>query len=362
MPFPFVAVTLPDDTPPAYVAGLLSACTQAYPEGTCRTAAAGSLPAVTPNPTSDVAPPVNSGPLQNPSSEAASTERPLGEKDVTPEGANSDSAIVANITWANPTTALLQLGLPHWRNHRWVSRTITFKEHDQPVERYRALGFTIGSLSVTVGEVARLEQEARESEKPPPAAAVEKPTPAPAPPTAVVTPRRVGTGASEDQTPPSPLETPSHWFLRGYLAGELGEGFDAVRRGGTLGVGLYGESWGGHVSGYYTDASGNGLQAAFSGVELKLDLRVALEMLEAQISIGGGYGHLDARITKEASQDYATGVIAVNVMPAQWVVAPFVGVGARVFRGFVTDVAEFDHLGPITPYLHVGVALGTPSK
>jgi hypothetical protein len=125
---------------------------------------------------------------------------------------------------------------------------------------------------------------------------------------------------------------------------------------------LYGESWGGHVSGYYTDASGNGLQAAFSGVELKLDLRVALEMLEAQISIGGGYGHLDARITKEASQDYATGVIAVNVMPAQWVVAPFVGVGARVFRGFVTDVAEFDHLGPITPYLHVGVALGTPSK
>src|SRR5690606_4115904 len=150
--------------------------------------------------------------------------------------------IVANVTWQTPTTATVLLGLPHWRNHRWIERSVPFKEHDQPLERYRALGFTIGSLAVTIAEVAKLEQEARET-TPPPDAVTEKrdtesrPVEAAAAPSATATPAPI-------YGPPDPVDIPivasddeaSRVFVRGYVAGELGQGFDALRRGGTIAI------------------------------------------------------------------------------------------------------------------------------
>lgn len=344
MSFPFVAVTLPDDTPPPYVAGLLSACTQAYHEGTCETA--GGRP-----------PPARSEAEETPGSTGtAAGGTPSSD-------AEAESQILADVRWEDTTTAILQLGLPHWRDHRWLTRTITFKEHDHLVERYRAIGFTIGSLSITVAEVARLEREARETaretqggpESTAPSAAPSTEPPSPSAPTPT----------SSEPIPlevPTPVATPSNWFVSGYVAGELGEGFDAIRRGGTLGVGIYGQQWGCHVSGYYTDASGNGLTAALSGVELKLDLRLTAKVLETRLSVGAGYGHLDAKVTKAAADDFATGVVAVNIRPSQWAVAPFLGVGARIFRGFTTDVPELDDLGPVAPYVQLGVTFNTPHR
>lgn len=368
MPFPFVAVTLPADTPPAYVTGLLSACTQAYPEGTCRTDGDDSPLS---RDTSAGAPTIADGgseetgvPVVGSAPETAPT--PLDGGPSLPGAApastsDDDEMILATVTWGTPTTATLVLGFPHWRNQRWISRSVVFKEQDQPLERYRALGFTIGSLAETVAEVARLEREARATEEPDP------PEPTATATTAVPVPPRPEKLTTIDDTrldvPAEPTtQRPPYWFVRGYAAGEFGEGFDAMRRGGTLGVGFYRESWGGHVSGYYTDASGNGLSAAFAGIELMFDFRVLLQSVEAQLSLGGGYGHLDARFSKETSQDYPTAVMAVNFMPAHWVVAPYIGVGARMFQGFVTDVPGLDHLGPITPFLHVGLALGSPGE
>jgi hypothetical protein len=367
VPFPFVAVTLPADTPPAYVTGLLSACTQAYPEGACRTdsddsplsrdAAGGG--STVPAEASDAAsaPAVGSAPETAPTLPDPAPSLP-GAK--VPTSSEDDEMILATVTWGTPTTATLVLGFPHWRNQRWISRSVVFKEQDQPLERYRALGFTIGSLAETVAEVARLEREARASEEPDPpdptAAATVSVPPSPEKLPAVDVPLL-------DEAPRErAAQRPAYWFVRGYAAGEFGEGFDAMRRGGTLGVGFYRESWGGHVSGYYTDASGNGLSAAFAGIELMFDFRVLLQSVEAQLSLGGGYGHLDARFSKETSQDFPTAVMAVNFMPAHWVVAPYIGVGARMFRGFITDVPGLDHLGPITPFLHVGLALGSPGQ
>lgn len=342
VPFPFVAVTLPDDTPPPYVAGLLSACTQAYHEGTCETAG-GRLPTA------------RAEAEGTPGSPAVPSEStPPTDSDVAAE-----SRILADLRWEDTTTAILQLGLPHWRDHRWLTRTITFKEHDQLLERYRAIGFTIGSLSITVAEVARLEQEAREGERKPEPAAPTTAAPSSQPPSPA--PAATATSAqAATLVEPAPRETPSTWSVSGFVAGELGEGFDAIRRGGTLGVGVYGQYWGGHVSAYYTDASGNGLTAALSGVELKLDVRLTAKVLETRVSVGAGYGHLDAKVTKEAAHDFATGVVAVDIRPSQWAVAPFLGVGARVFRGFTTDVPELDDLGPVAPYVQLGVTFNAP--
>lgn len=353
MPFPFVAVTLPDDTPPAYVASLLSACSQAYPEGSCRTDPDSSLPTATNAESgSDVA--------TKAASEAAAA------KSSSSNSANPDSVILANITWTNPTTATLLLGLPHWRNHRWIERSVPFKEQDQPLERYRALGFTIGSLAVTVSEVAKLEQEAREPDpKAEPAVERVKPpeptgktVPAPKPP------------ASPGEDPPDAVDIPiitgdheaTSLFVRGYLAGELGEGFDTVRRGGGAGLGLFGNRWGARVSGYYSDASAGGLAATFAGVELTADLRVEWTVLEANICVGAGYGHLSARVDKEASQVFPSGVVSVNLTPTRWPIAPYLGLGARIFRGFETDVPELDPLGPVTPFLQVGLILSSQSN
>jgi hypothetical protein len=351
VPFPFVAVTLPDDTPPAYVASLLSACSQAYPEGSCQTGPDSSPATAT---TGEQTPP---GPD---SSNGDSTPTDARQSKSQPGERADDSVILANINWTNPNTATVNLGLPHWRNHRWIERSLPFKEHDQPLERYRALGFTIGSLAVTVSEVAKLEQEAREPEPkvdaPPETTAAVGAQPEPA---TTTTPATVVDPPDALDIPVITDDGPSQLSLRGYLAGELGEGFDTVRRGGSVGVGLFGENWGGHVNGYYSDASGNGLNATFAGVEVTADLRIEWPMLEANICVGGGYGHLSARVDKEASQVYPSGLIAVNVMPARWRLAPYLGLGVRLFRGFETDVPGLDSLGPVTPFIQLGVVLSS---
>jgi hypothetical protein len=354
VPFPFVAVTLPDDTPPAYVAGLLSACSQAYPEGSCRREPDSSPPAA-----SESGEQLGAAPAPQVTAPSGAS----GEKDPVEDGAAS-SVIVANVTWADGETATVLLGLPHWRNHRWLERSVPFKEHDQPLERYRALGFTIGSLAVTVSEVAKLEQEAREPE-PKAEAPAEKSTadtarplgePKPTPPVADDPPDIIDVPVISAEVEPSRV------FIRGYLAGEIGEGFDKVRRGGNVGVGLFGRRWGAHVSGYYSDASGNGLDATFSGVELTADVRLEWPMIEANLCVGGGYGHLNARVDKETSQVFPSGVLVVNLMPTGWPLAPYLGFGARIFRGFETDVPGLDPVGPITPFLQLGLTLSSESR
>ncbi len=356
MPFPFVAVTLPDDTPPAYVAGLLSACSQAYPEGSCRRDSDSSSPATnSAEGTGSPKPEVNVVPDPP---RAAAVEDGESPKDV---------VILANITWSDATTATVLLGLPHWRNQRWIERSVPFKEHDQPLERYRALGFTVGSLAVTVAEVARLEREAREPlpespkphSEPPPEA---KPQPPPPTSKPLTPPRPNDPLDTIDAREPPDDDEPSTLFVRGYVAGEMGEGFDTVRKGGALGLGLFGRRWGGHVSGYYTDASRSGLDATFAGLELTLDLRFEWEMLEANVRVGGGYGNLTARIDKEASALYPTGIVGVNLMPSRWRWAPYFGFGMRLFRGVETDAPGLDTLGPLTPYLQLGLALGSQSN
>ena len=67
--------------------------------------------------------------------------------------------ILGTVSWVDDNTAELLLGLPHWRNNRWLERQLDFKEEDELIERHRAVGFALGSLAGTVAEVARLEQE-----------------------------------------------------------------------------------------------------------------------------------------------------------------------------------------------------------
>lgn len=357
VPFPFVAVTLPDDTPPAYVAGLVTACSQAYPEGNCHADSA-EPPASVP---SDGQPPQSEGATDGRSESGGESPEPPPA-----DSSGKTGVIVANVTWPTPTTATVLLGLPHWRNHRWIERSVPFKEQDQALERYRALGFTIGSLAVTIAEVAKLEQEARETTTstdavsdtretesrpveppPPPPPQTNPPAPIYDPPDAVDIP--IVTNDDE----------PSRLFVRGYAAGELGEGFDALRRGGSVALGLFGAHWGARISGHYGNASGDGLDATFAGLEVSADVRLVWPALEADLCIGGGYGHLNARIDKEASRAFPSGTIAVHLMPTRWVVAPYLGVGARVLQVIETDVPELDPLGPFTPFVQLGLVLSS---
>src|SRR5690606_8072206 len=120
---------------------------------------------------------------------------------------------------------------------------------------------------------------------------------------------------------------------------------------------------GARISGHYGDASGDRLDATFAGVEVSADVRLVWPTLEANLCVGGGYGHLNARIDKEASRAFPSGTVAVNLMPTRWVVAPYLGVGARVLQVVDTDVPELDPLGPITPFVQLGLVLSAePSE
>lgn len=355
MPFPVVAVTLPEDTPPAYVAGLLSACTQAYAQGTCKRDSDLSQEPQRPDGSAASSEPASTASV-SPNALTPSTDSPEDSE------ASSEAPILATVSWSSPTTVSLLLGLPHWRNNRWLERAITFQEPDQPLERYRAIGFTIGSLAGTVSEVARLEQEAREAGATPAAEQGSSESPeAPRLERPVATETR---SPSETRPRPSLAEPDpaSHWFVRVFLAAELGEGFDALRRGGSLGVGVYTTGWGTHLSGYYTDGSGSGIDATFAGAEWTLDFRLRVRALEAQLSVGGGYGVVRAQVNKEQTEGFPSGVVALQIMPAEWTFAPYLGLGARIFRGIATDVPGLDHLGPITPFVHLGVAVGSTAR
>lgn len=355
MPFPYVAVTLPDDTPPAYVAGLLSACSQAYPQGGCRSGAEGSAPP--PHVATSETDGAAHGSPAIATREPAPTSPPRA---VVPDSPTSEAPVIlANVSWPDSTTATLLLGLPHWGNHRWLERSLTFKEQDQPLERYRALGFTVGSLAVTVSEVARLEQEAHQADT---LAAPTKTSPA-SETTAAAAPRQKPAAAPppEDDAPPGAADpvtvdiTPVDLSFRGTLAGEIGEGFSVVRRGAAVGLGLSGESWGVQVNGSYTDVSGGLLTASLAGAEAALTFQTDWQYINAQLYLGGGYHLLSARVTKQSDQAFPSGVFGVNLTQTHWSIAPFLGLGARFFDSFTTDVPELGTLGTFSPFVMLGV-------
>lgn len=191
MVLPIIGVELPAGAEAPEVAALIEACDRAFLEGECRRA---------------------------PSAE---------------EGPAADLA--ASIEWLSSTEARVTIARP--RDSASDSEEVTFLEQDAPLERYRALGFAIGSLgSAFVAEP-----------KPPPEPPAPKETaPEPTPPRTFDPPDPITDHPVEPAPPLDPALTRVQLEL-GLLGGN---GLEHPRLGGELAlwVPVYGR-WVSRVSG-----------------------------------------------------------------------------------------------------------------
>jgi hypothetical protein len=133
-----------------------------------------------------------------------------------PEGGTQAVAIV---TWQSDGRATVEVGLRREGKPEWRSRNVSFGVADDPVERWRAVGFVVGTLArgEAPGEPTANPTEAT------PAPKLAEPTPKPSEPVRVVPPKAA----------PVVLPThPAHAALE--LGAVMGPGLDGLRTGGVL--------------------------------------------------------------------------------------------------------------------------------
>jgi hypothetical protein len=356
VPFPFVAVTLPPDTPPAYTAALLEACTQAYGEGDCRTAPGTTRTAEGQSPGDTSAPSA----ADSTASPAPSTVSPTSEPTAEPLAADSlgEPRILATVGWQDDLRAEVFLGMPHWINSRWIEWHLAFKEQDQLVERHRAVGFALGRLAATVAEVAQREREGQQAEnKEVPSRP--KPTESPAPP--LQTPPTDSTPTVLVKPLPAPLEledeapdTESSVFSAALLGAELGTGFRGVRIGGAAGFELTFDNR--FVLGLRGHLTGDTFHATFAGAEILGGIVWEPGPIEIQLSFGGGWNYVSARVDKTAFEHVVGGVGSLGFALSGTAISPFLNFGASLLQeGINTNVAGLNAFGPVVPRLQLGI-------
>lgn len=139
---------------------------------------------------------------------------------------NEPYTAIAIVTWEEGGKARVEVGVRRDPVSEWRTRELTFQAQDAEIERFRSVGFVIGSLATASRDDA-VPKTAPEPEPEPP----KPPPPPPAPPHAPV----VAPKAKPSTPPPAPVG-------RGFigLGGTLGGGLDrgAPRYGGRLNAGI----------------------------------------------------------------------------------------------------------------------------
>lgn len=133
------------------------------------------------------------------------------------------SQAVAIVTWQSDGRAFVEVGARREGKPEWRSRTVTFGAEDEPIERWRAVGFVVGTLAR--GE-APGEPEAKPAEPTPTSLPTAPESPAVEPPQRAravpVVPRALG-------------NEPGHPALAAVeLGAVVGPGMDGLRTGGVL--------------------------------------------------------------------------------------------------------------------------------
>ncbi len=177
-----VIVALPADTAPVDAEALLEACSHAYEGGRC---------------------------------EEPSDEQP-------------DDYVMAELVWVTDTQAEVNVSFETSSTQRSAYRSLDFLPEDEETERYRALGFAVGSLA---GKLA-LSATPKATEEPPPKSTIETEEPKPAPeaeePAVIEDPVDVLPSVY------APLPT---WVEHDFRAGlQVGNGLGVARWGLTLGA------------------------------------------------------------------------------------------------------------------------------
>jgi hypothetical protein len=133
---------------------------------------------------------------------------------------------IAIVTWDESDRARIEVGIRRDPVSEWRTRELVFQAADAALERYRSVGFVIGTLTTAARDDAGVAQPPEPEPAPepaPPPLPAPKPTPAPPP--------------REPEPEPERSSPPRGWVG---LAGMLGGGLDRgpARYGGELFVGV----------------------------------------------------------------------------------------------------------------------------
>lgn len=303
MVLPVVTVAIPAEVAPAEQQVLLEACDRAYFAGSCQ-----------------------------------------------PFGAGVDSDLVAELHWVSEHEASVAIGLSSWLENRWVRRRLIFQREDVPAERYRSLGFALGSLAGTVVEVAQLEAEARQEE---------------------------ATNAEEDEESldlPEPLDVPTPTTRsfedlpdevsqttfpdavrpRLWLGFASAPGLGQPRWGGVLGFGFdLTNGWSFDVSGAYhlqtENSSGISLRTAVSTLAVGWGFSLSPIWLSAQIGPQLTWLSPEFDSSGDAQNSYRLGACAsIRAEVADWRFSPFLSAEVAYVSplDIAVDSVKRDEYGP----------------
>jgi hypothetical protein len=200
-------------------------------------------------------------------------------------------AAIAIVTWEEGDHARVEVGIRREPVSEWRLRELTFQAADADIERYRSVGFVIGSLTTAARE------EAAAPEPPAP-----KPKPEPPPPKPISPP------PAEPKHEAAPPRS-GGGFKRGWvgIAGMLGGGLDRgkARYGAEVAVGVR------IVPHLGVVVSGG------ASTRARDDKGMKPEWLEAGVGLGVSLGpldtfHVDARLQVLAEQFTANAYVGVN--------------------------------------------------
>jgi hypothetical protein len=141
---------------------------------------------------------------------------------------NEPYSAIAIVTWEEGGKARVEVGVRRDPISEWRTRELTFQAQDAEVERYRSVGFVIGSLATATRDEAASK----------PATPDESPAEPPPPPIPTPVPVAVPPHEPTTEPTPSPPSGPSRAWMG--LSGTIGGGLDrgAARYGGRLGGGF----------------------------------------------------------------------------------------------------------------------------
>jgi hypothetical protein len=193
-------------------------------------------------------------------------------------------AAIAIVTWEEGDRARIEVGIRREPSSEWRTRELVFQGADAPIERYRSVGFVVGSLATAVHDDTATKAPVAEVAHPTPAVAgAARPDPKP-----LVAPKpvRAPAGEADPEAEPEPEPGPGsnrNVPRRGWvgIAGTIGGGLDrgSARLGGSLDVGV------GVVKHLYV------LLSAGASTRARDDSGVAPQWLDAGVGLGVQIGH-----------------------------------------------------------------------
>ncbi|HWA77847.1 MAG TPA: hypothetical protein VG937_36180 [Polyangiaceae bacterium] len=151
--------------------------------------------------------------------------RAVGDADcvLAADAPDSGTQAVAIVTWQSDGRATVEVGLRQEGKPEWRSRNVSFLPSDEPLERWRAVGFVVGTLA-----------RGEEPEKPAAASAADevKPEPKAVEDAARPQPRAEPANPFVSEVRKTPAGHPARAALE--LGAVMGPGLDGLRAGGVL--------------------------------------------------------------------------------------------------------------------------------